>query len=507
MASSVLLPKTDEELRIEEIRKMSQIPPPKSSFGLTSEVGYSGLRAFSGRIEDSTLRNLRGSRRAEKLRTMAETDDIVGGILLAYETLGKSAPWRVEQGESDEIQADFLSSCVEDMNRDWPDILSSSFTLLPYGFAPHELVYKRRLGPKPGGELASSKFDDGRIGWAKWALRAQTTIPRWFFDDNGEVKGMWQRIVNTDVRRKAGGVSVIGAEVFIPIEKLLLFRTTGQKNSPEGRSMLEAAFKQWFIKNHIQELEAIGAERDLVGYPIIYAAPGLEIWGEGAKEKAAFAQAMEIATGMRRDELMGAVFPNGWKVELMRSGGQQQIDLDKLIKAKNTGMAISMLADFILIGHEGTGSFALRDSADNFFTRALNGILDILAGAMNRQAVPRLLELNGFFAPHPQIVHGDADAPDLENMLKAIKELREGGAEISQAEEIQRAILERARLPIPEDLGEPVMGRETRWSPGARTGGSRARRQFYDGVQLGAQTSAISKSGGVSRRSFLGIAS
>jgi hypothetical protein len=295
---------------------------------------------------------------------------------------------------------------------------------------------------------------------------------------------MWQRIVNTDVRRQAG-TSLIGAEVFIPIEKLLLFRTTGQKNSPEGRSMMEAAFKQWFIKNHIQEIEAIGAERDLVGYPIIYAAPGIEIWGEGPKEVAAFDRAMEIATGMRRDEIMGAVFPDKWRVELVRSGGQQQIDLDKLIKAKNTGIAISMLADFILIGHEGVGSFALRDSADNFFTRALNGILDIMSGAMNRQEVPRLLRLNGFSAPHPQIVHGDADAPDLENMLKAVKELREGGSEVVLAEEIQRAILERARLPIPEDIGEPVMARETRWSDGSRTGGKRAKRQFYDGVFLG----------------------
>lgn len=467
----------------------ADMPPPISTFDITKEIGYSGLKAFSGRIEDSTLRNLRGWRRAEKLRTMAETDDIVGGILLAYETLGKSAPWRVEEGESDTEQADFLSSCIDDMNRDWFDILSSAFTMLPYGFAPHEVVYKRRLGMEPGenGEgdrLAPSKFDDGMIGWAKWALRAQTTIPRWHFDENGEVRGMWQRIANTDVRRQAGA-RLIGAEVFIPIEKLLLFRTTGQKNSPEGRSMMEAAFKQWFIKNHIQEIEAIGAERDLVGYPIIYAAPGIEIWGEGATEVAAFDRAMEIATGMRKDELMGAVFPNNWKVELVRSGGAQAVDLDKLIKAKNTGIAISMLADFILIGHEGVGSFALRDSADNFFTRALNGILDIMSGAMNRQEVPRLLRLNGFSAPHPMIVHGDADAPDLENMLKAVKELREGGSEVVLAEEIQRAILERARLPIPEDIGEPVMARETRWSDGARTGGQRQRRQFYDGIFLG----------------------
>lgn len=495
---------------------MSFIPPPMQTFDMFKEIGYSGLRAFSGRIEDSTLRNLRGYRRAERLRTMAETDDIVGGILLAYETLGKSAPWRVEQGASDEMQADFLQSCIEDMNRDWPDILSGAFTFLPYGYAPHEIVYKRRLGEEPGKsedgeEIPSSKFNDGRIGWHKWALRAQTTIPRWYFDDNGEVRGMWQRVVNTDVRRKVtergSGSSIVGAEVFIPIEKLLLFRTTGQKNNPEGRSVMEAAFKQWFIKNHLIEVEAIGAERDLVGYPIITAAEGIEIWGDGATEVAAFNRAMEIATGMRRDELMGAVFPFGWKVELIRSGGQQAVDLDKLIKAKNQGMAIAMMGDFVLIGHEGTGSYALRESADNFFLRALNGILDILASTMNRQEVPRLMKLNNFKPPHPQIAHGDPDAPDLENMLKAIKELRDSGSEVILEEEIVRAVLERARLPIPESLGEPVMARETRWADGSKSGGPAPARQFYDGHSWESPERKLrrARENHFTRRNFLGL--
>lgn len=469
----------------------SDIPPEATTFDPFGEMGYSGLRAFSGRIDDSTLRHLRGFRRAERLRTMAETDDIVGGILLAYETLGKSAPWRVEQGESEPLQADFLTSCIDDMNRDWSDILSGAFTFLVYGFSPHELVYKRRNGMTPGtradgSRRAPSKFDDGAIGWAKWALRAQTSIPRWWFDENGEVTGMWQRIHNTDVR-KATNKSIIGAEVFIPTEKLLLFRTTGQKNNPEGRSMMENAFKQWFIKNHIIEVEAIGAEKDLVGYPIIYAAKGVEIWGEGAKEVLAFNKAMEMAIGMRRDSLMGAVFPADWKVELVRSGGAQAVDLDKLIRAKNQGIAISMLGDFILIGHEGTGSFALRESSDNFFLRGLNGILDILASAMNRQAVPRLMEMNNFEPPYPTIAHGNPDSPNLEEMLKAIKELRDSGSEVILEEEIVRAVLERARLPIPANFGEPVMARESRWDDGAAGVGSSQLRQFYDGYTLGNQ--------------------
>lgn len=477
------------------------LAPPISTFNAFDELGYSGLRSFSGRIEDSTLKNLRGYRRNDKLRTMAETDDIVGGILLAYETLGKSASWRVEEGDSTPEQAEFLTGCLEDMSRDWADVLSGIFTFLPYGFAPHEVVYKRRLGLEPGRRGDStprptSNFNDGKIGWNKWALRAQTSIHRWHFDENGEVRGMWQTIENTDVRRKAGNnlaSSIIGSEVFIPIEKLLLFRTTAKKNNPEGFSIMENAFKQWFIKNHLIEMEAVGAERDLVGYPIIYADEDTDIWGEGAEDVAKFNRAMELATGMRRDELMGAVFPHNWKVELIRSGGAQAVDLDKLIKAKNQGISISMLADFILIGHEGSGSYALRKSADNFFTRALGGILDIMQSTMNRQEVPRLMKLNAFPPPWPKIVHGDPVAPDLELVLKAIKELRDSGSEIPTLPEIQRAILELAGLPVPEEIGEPMMGRESEWDdiPARPRASMKHKYQFYDGLSLVPMTERV----------------
>jgi hypothetical protein len=104
--------------------------------------------------------------------------------------------------------------------------VSESLSMLPYGFAPHEIVYKRRLGEqKRDSGKPSSEYDDGKIGWAKLALRGQDTILKWFFDEEGNVTGLTQQ-------------PWFGGLIDIPIEKLLLFRPRAWKNNPEGYSIL-----------------------------------------------------------------------------------------------------------------------------------------------------------------------------------------------------------------------------------------------------------------------------
>lgn len=58
----------------------------------------------------------------------------------------------------------------------------------------------------------------------------------------------------------------------------MLFRTESVKDNPEGRSILRNAYRSWYFKRRIQEIEAIGIERDLAGLPVIHAPERLEIW-------------------------------------------------------------------------------------------------------------------------------------------------------------------------------------------------------------------------------------
>jgi hypothetical protein len=104
--------------------------------------------------------------------------------------------------------------------------------------------------------IARSKHDDGRFGWRKIQLRAQDTLNRWEFDpDSGELLGMHQLDPFT------------GKVAFIPLAKALLFRTEPTKENPEGRSLYRNAVVDYHYMKRMQEVEAIGAERDLNGIP------------------------------------------------------------------------------------------------------------------------------------------------------------------------------------------------------------------------------------------------
>src|SRR5262249_15553270 len=196
-------------------------------------------------------------------------------------------------------------SLMDDMSHTWEDLVTENLSMLPFGFAPHEIVYKKRLGrdpgpdpDRPGHDLPKSRYDDGKIGWRRLPLRGQETIIKWFFDENGITKGMTQQ-------------PWIGPLIDIPIEKLLLFRPLQFKGKPEGRSILRSAYRSYFLTKRIEEQEAISFER-MNGFPVV-TVPNILL--EAAKSGdpdavATLAQMKQIATNVRVDEQMGAVFPS-----------------------------------------------------------------------------------------------------------------------------------------------------------------------------------------------------
>lgn len=126
-----------------------------------------------------------------------------------------------------------------------------------------------------------SKYADGLIGWRKLPIRAQETLYQWEYDDEDNLKGM------TQMPPPSYNLYTI------PIEKALLFRTKSRKDNPEGRSILRNAYRSWYFKRRIQEVEGIGIERDLAGLPVIYGPSDLDIWNPDDE------QAQEILNGLQ----------------------------------------------------------------------------------------------------------------------------------------------------------------------------------------------------------------
>ena len=216
----------------------------------------------------------------------------------------------------------------------------------------------------------------------------------------------------------------------IPMSKGMLFRTRSRKDNPEGRSILRNAYRSWYFKRRIQEIEGIGIERDLAGLPVIYTPEesGGEIWNDNDKEMVRIRAGLEeMVRNIRRDEEEGLVLPGGYKVELLSTGGTRQFDTNAIIERYDTRIAMTVLADFIFLGHQQNGSWALSSDKTALFAMACGAYLDIIAETFNSQGIPNLIDINGeHFAgitDYPKLTHGDIEDADIEKVSAFIRDM------------------------------------------------------------------------------------
>ena len=414
------------------------------------EVGSSGLRQNGGIVNDDFLRQLQGKQGYSNFREMADNDAVVGGMLQAIEMIVRSVDWSVEPSDPTNEQAiaeaAFVSTCLSDMTQSWDDTLAAILTFLVYGFSYHEIVYKYRKGYTDDASTRS-KYNDGRIGWRKLPIRSQLTVQKWEFDHNGGIQGMYQ------MDPSAAGKGL----VFIPIEKAMLFRTTTKMNNPQGRSILRNAFVSWYYKRRIQEIEAIGIERDLAGMPVAYVPPQMLSNNATADEKAALEAIKQIVRNIKRDEQEGIVFPLAYDpdtkllaydLKLLSTGGRRQFDTNEIITRYDQRIAMTVLADFLLLGHEGVGTQALSVSKIELFLTSLNAYLSNIAETFNNHGIPRLMRLNGVpMELCPTLTYTPPKNVDLDSIGRYIQQLTQAGAPLFPDIDLENYLRGLAGLP------------------------------------------------------------
>ena len=394
------------------------------------EIGTSGLRRTGMQVIEEFVTSLTGIRGARTYREMADNDPVVGSILFAIEKIILRLDWKIEQDSDapeDLLAAEFVQECLDDMSDSFDATLQSVLSMLTFGWSYHEIVYKRRLGPNQADASKRSRFDDGRVGWRKWPIRAQETLWGWDFDDQGSVQGMMQ----VDPYNQTHG------NVTIPIDKALLFRITTNKGNPEGRSLLRNAYRPWWYKRRIEEIEAIGIERDLAGLPVAYVPAEYLSSTATTQQSLVLAAVQEIVTSIKRNEQEGVIMPTvyddaGHKMfdlTLLSTGGQRQFDTDKIITRYDQRIAMSVLSDFILLGHDRVGSFALGSSKIDLWTMAVDAIAKAIAEVVNAHAIPRLLTINGLqVESKPRLVYGEVSHADLAEIGDFVQKLAGAGA-------------------------------------------------------------------------------
>lgn len=354
------------------------------------EIGRTGLLNFAGLIQEDFLRELRGREAYKRYDEMRRNSPVIAALLMAYEQSIRRVDWSFVSEIENDPRIDLLNESRDAMSHSWNDHITEALTLLPFGYSIFEIIYQRV---------------NGKVYWRKLAPRGQDSVYRWQFDDEGGLNGFTQL------------AAPIYKSTFIPIEKLILYRIRVEKNNPEGRSILRSSWIPYYYMKHIQQIEAIGIERDLAGLPMIKL-PANASTTPGDSD---LSKAQEIVRNVRNDEQAGVTLPPGWDFQLVSTGGSRQFDTDKIIKRYESRMLMSALSQFLMLGQEGVGSLALSSDQTDFFNMSVNSVADIIAETFTKYAIPRLLKLNGMDCDGVKLEHthvGDSDVGMLVDALQ-----------------------------------------------------------------------------------------
>lgn len=401
-----------------------------------AEVGSAGLSRTGGYISADFLPQLIGRQGIKAYTEMANNDPLIGAVLFAISMLIRNTEWRTEpKDESAKAKeyADFVQEeLFEKMETSFADVLSEVSSMFTYGFAPMETVYTLR--------------DDGKMGIRKIQLRSQETLDQWAYDtDDRELIGMWQQ-------------DLIRPRVLIPIEKLLLFRTQTTQGNPEGKSVLRTSYMTWMRKRAIEEAEGRAAMR--AAGVVTVRIPG-EFMSTTASpdQKAVFNAYKDMADKMAKDRQGACVLPSDvhpdtkallYDIEykVPEGAGKKSADMSPIVERYDKRMASTVLADFILLGQQAVGSFALSSDKTVLFSVALGAWLQVIAGVFKRQLMPRWFALNGWDeALMPELQPQDVETPNLTEMADYVTKLAAAGMPLFPDENLSAHLRQLANLP------------------------------------------------------------
>lgn len=352
---------------------------PKTGSRTGKELGALGIGTHDPVGSDMVVpKELRGKRALSTYRKM-EFDASIGSFIYYVQMIMRNKQWTVtpfDASDAARADANFLETNIKGMSSPFSSVISEALKMLIYGFSVFEIVYA---------------LDNGSVVWRKFAPRAQVSVNRWIKDSEGGLEAMVQE--DTEKYR----------EITIPITKLLLFRPEVSLGNPWGVSLLRNAYESWYYGRNMRKIEAIGVERDLAGIPV-GRVPSEILSSKAKPDEINLRNEWERSLKqLRRNEQEFILLPSDrdekghyeYDLELLKSAGNRQHDLDKVIYRYDAKVLTTLLADFLILGHNSVGTYGLGQNKSDMLLTSMEGIAKSIADVFNEIAVTRLFMLNG----------------------------------------------------------------------------------------------------------------
>ena len=413
------------------IKKLQALPffnpkPKKQSPFRT--YGATGTQFFSGFItNDEYLTEFKGLKGVPIYDKMKRSDAQVRGTLYAIKLPIRQAKWYMEPAsdspEDKEIAERIQKNLFREMTITWDDFLRQALGYTDFGFSSFEKVFQL--------------YDDGKILLKKLAPRLQSSIYRWYTDNDDNFAGLQQFVQKED----SGDYEYIN----IFRDKLVLFINDQEGNNFEGLSVLRSAYKHWYIKDKLYKIDAIGHDRWASGIPYLQEGPDAN---DDDRDRAA-----TVLENLHSREKSYVNLPHGYEFNLFEKSGSND-SIIKSIQHHNEEIAKNILAQFINLGTSSTGSRALGESFEELFMQSLNAIGDYVEDIMNRFVIRQLVDMNWNVKEYPRLKHSKIML-NQSRWLESISKIGLSNA-VTRDTEIEQLLRETMGLPLmsPETIKE-----------------------------------------------------
>jgi hypothetical protein len=219
--------------------------------------------------------------------------------------------------------------------------------------------------------------------------------------------------------------------VLLPTDKACIFTHEQEGANFWGIPLTRAMYPHWYVKKHLERIDAIACERNSLGVPMIMLPP--------SPSRQDVQTAQNWVTQLAAHEKTGLSLPNGAEFKLVGIEGRIREILPSIQYHKQQ-IATSCLAMFMELGQTPTGSRALGETHADFFLLATQNTADYIAHQIRNSTIRRLVEWNfGPDAPVPHLVAANVQARSIETMAGIINQLAQAGAWQSDRSSINQA--------------------------------------------------------------------
>jgi phage gp29-like protein len=401
----------------------------KSLKGFGGTLGKTGTLVFGGIItsEEYNL-NLTGKLAIRVYDEMSRSDGTVHQALEMVKLPIMGLNWSVEPASEDAVDVEAAGLVEQELfNRslNWNAVIDNCNDMLDFGYSVMEKTY----------ELIDFEGKT-RIGIKELGYRKQTSVYAW------------------ETKEKKPGITqqLIGEQISIPMQKLIVFTNKKKGDNYEGISLLRYCYRDWYMKKTLVKVNGINIERLGAGVPVVEFD---EAVAEGEKERA-----RNILRQLRANEESYLERPKGSIIEMLDMNSASTKDGLPTIKYHDQEIAGSVLSSFMKLGSTETGSRAVGDVQYKPYLLQEEALAQNIQSTLQEQLIKQLCDLNYTSLPngYPKLKHGKFQDDDVAALANAANQLVTAGLLTPNVETEQHL---RRSMHLPELSEED----EKNWTP------------------------------------------